>query len=35
MAEDAAKASAYISTSQNYIRTGVGAKNTSISIYNK
>jgi hypothetical protein len=35
MAEDAAKASTYISTSQNYVRTGVGAENTSISIYNR
>jgi hypothetical protein len=33
MAEDAARASTYISTSQNYIRTGVGAENTPISIY--
>jgi hypothetical protein len=33
MAEDAAKASTYISTSQNYIRTAIGAENTSISIY--
>ena len=33
MAEDAAKASTYISTSQNYIRTAAGAENTSISIY--
>jgi hypothetical protein len=35
MAEDAAKASTYISTSQNYIKTGVGTENSSISIYNK
>ncbi|MDR2053097.1 MAG: hypothetical protein LBP80_06765 [Treponema sp.] len=33
MAGDTAKASTYISTSQNYIRTGAGAENTSISIY--
>jgi hypothetical protein len=33
MAEDAAKASTYISTSQNYVKTVAGAEHTSISIY--
>jgi hypothetical protein len=33
IAEDAAKASTYISTSQNYVRTSAGAENTRISIY--
>ncbi|MDR2159693.1 MAG: Ig-like domain-containing protein [Treponema sp.] len=33
MAEDAARASTYISTSQNYVRTRAGDENTSLSIY--